>query len=52
VANAFSNNVMKLDANSGKILGTFAEKGSPNFVAFDGANIWVTNNTGNTVSKL
>jgi hypothetical protein len=33
------------------VLGTFTV-GSPNYVAFDGANIWVTNAFGPGVSKL
>jgi len=43
---------MKLDPSTGKILATFPEKSGPNFVAFDGANVWVTNYTSGTVSKL
>ena len=46
-----SKSVMKL-SNNGTILGTFAVNGA-NWIAFDGANIWVTNNFGyNTVSKM
>jgi len=31
---------------------TFAVGANPNGIAFDGANIWVTNSASNTVSKL
>jgi DNA-binding beta-propeller fold protein YncE len=34
------------------LLGTFEVGNFPLDVAFDGANIWVTNNQSNTVSKL
>jgi hypothetical protein len=44
--------VMKLDTATGNILLTVAGGNSPNFVAFDGANIWVTNYQGSTVSKF
>jgi DNA-binding beta-propeller fold protein YncE len=43
---------MKLDAATGKLLGTFPGRKGPNFVAFDGGNIWVTNFTDNSVSKF
>ena len=49
MANYGSNNVTKLNT-SGTVLGTFAVGPGPWGVAFDGANIWVTNyNLGNTV---
>jgi hypothetical protein len=38
-------------ASDGADLGTFTVGASPFGVAFDGANIWVTNNGSNTVSK-
>jgi DNA-binding beta-propeller fold protein YncE len=34
------------------LLGTFSVGGGPFSVAFDGANIWVTNSSGNTVTKV
>ena len=34
------------------MLGTFAVGYIPGYVAFDGANVWVTNLGDNTVSKL
>lgn len=51
VANNGSNNVTKLRASDGAVLGTFAVGTSPLGIAFDGANIWVTNAGSNTVSK-
>jgi hypothetical protein len=48
-----SNNVTKLRASDGANLGTFTVGISPFGVAFDGASIWVTNNTpSGTVTKL
>jgi hypothetical protein len=44
--------VSKLRASDGALLGTFAVGNTPFGVAFDGANIWVANDLGNTVSKL
>ena len=43
----------KVRAIDGKVLGTFAVGDFPvNGVAFDGANIWVTNFFSNSVSKM
>jgi len=53
VANLGSNNVTKLWATDGKLLGTFSVGGAgPRGVAFDGANIWMVNSFSGTVSKL
>jgi hypothetical protein len=52
VANWTSNNVYKLRASDGAILGTFAVGTNPNAARFDGVNIWVTNDGSGTVSKL
>ena len=52
VANLNSDNVMKLRASDGEILGTFAVGSQPAEIAFDGANVWVTNHNGSSVSKL
>ncbi len=52
MANHFGNTVSKLRASDGMTLGTFAVGNGPVNVAFDGANIWVANFLGNTVSKL
>ena len=52
VANLGSNNVTKLQASTGKVLGTFAVGTNPIYAALDGVNIWVTNLGSKTVSKL
>jgi len=52
VSNQLSNNVTKLRASDGAILGTFLVGSQPNGLAFDGADIWVTNQSSGTVSKL
>jgi DNA-binding beta-propeller fold protein YncE len=39
-------------ASDGTVLGTFSTGTNPVGVAFDGANIWVTNGGSNTVSKF
>jgi DNA-binding beta-propeller fold protein YncE len=33
-------------------LGTFSVGALPEYIAFDGVNLWVTNHDGNTVTKL
>src|SRR3989338_6431574 len=52
VANSGSNNITKLRASDGTILGTYAVGFYPDGVAFDGANIWVANSGSNNVTKL
>jgi len=56
VANQSSNNVTKLRASDGAVLGTFAAGAGARGIAFDGASIWVANGLdvmgGDTVSKL
>jgi len=52
VANAQSDNVMKLRASDGTLLGTFKVGKFPIGVAFDGTNIWVANGGSNNVMKL
>ncbi|MFL6228906.1 MAG: YncE family protein, partial [Pyrinomonadaceae bacterium] len=52
VANQDSNNVMKLRASDGALLGTFPVGVNPTAVAFDGSNIWVTNELDGTVTEL
>ena len=52
VTNANNNNVTKLRASDGEVLGTFSVGFGPIGVAFDGANIWVANSGDGTVSKL
>jgi len=45
------NSVTKLRASDGRNLGTFPTGPGPYAIAFDGANIWVTNIPDGTVSK-
>ena len=52
VANHGSNNVSKLRASDGAVLGTYAVGAVPSGIAFDGANIWVANHGSNNVTKL
>ncbi len=52
VVNYSSNNVMKLAASDGTLLGTFNVGTNPYAAAFDGANMWVVNYVSNTVTKL
>jgi DNA-binding beta-propeller fold protein YncE len=51
VANYNSNNVTKLRASDGEVLGTYAVGLKPSGIAFDGANIWVANSASNNVCK-
>ena len=44
--------VTKVRASDGIILGTYTVGNSPNSIAFDGANIWVTNDGSATVTKI
>jgi DNA-binding beta-propeller fold protein YncE len=52
VSNIGSDNVTKLRASDGKLLGTFNVGTYPEGVAFDGANIWVANFGSSNVTKL
>ena len=52
VANEGSNNVMKLKASDGSLVGTYAVGTNPDTICFDGINIWVANYGNNTVTKL
>jgi YVTN family beta-propeller protein len=52
VANYGSDNVTKLNAATGAVVGTYAVGDGPIGIAFDGANIWVANYYGNNVTKL
>ena len=52
VTNEDSNNLMKLRTSDGAVLETFTVGTLPLQVAFDGANIWVTNGRSASVSKL
>jgi DNA-binding beta-propeller fold protein YncE len=44
--------VAKLRVNDGRILGVYPVGQQPNQLAFDGANVWVTNTVDGTVSRL
>jgi DNA-binding beta-propeller fold protein YncE len=44
--------VTKVRARDGAIVGTFNAGAAPLKIAFDGANMWVTNPTANTVTKI
>jgi hypothetical protein len=46
------NTVSKLRASDGAFLGFFNRGGVSTGIAFDGANIWVGNGLGTTVSKF
>jgi DNA-binding beta-propeller fold protein YncE len=52
VTNIASNNVTKLHASDGSLVGTFTVGTNPTGVAFDGANIWVANHGSANVTKL
>ncbi len=52
VANQDDNNVTKLRASDGTILGVFPVGNHPLAIAFDRANIWVVNGGDNNVTKL
>ena len=52
MTNGGSNSVTELRASDGVHLGTFSVGNYPIGIAFDGANIWVTNTNSNTVNKL
>ncbi len=52
VTNQATNDVTKLLASSGALLGTFPVGTLPHWLAFDGANIWVANQNSNDVTKL
>ena len=52
VANSGSNNVTKLRASDGTILGTYTVGTNPLGICFDGTNIWVANEDSNNVTKL
>jgi hypothetical protein len=43
---------MKMRISDGTVLGTFLTGSEPLVPAFDGANIWVPNSEGNSVSKM
>jgi DNA-binding beta-propeller fold protein YncE len=52
VTNFGGNTVRKLRAADGVLLGAFPVGTTPVGIAFDGANIWVTNGISNNITKL
>jgi outer membrane lipoprotein-sorting protein len=52
VSNVGSNNVTKLKASDGSLVGTYSVGTAPLCITFDGVNIWVANYYSNTVAKL
>jgi outer membrane protein assembly factor BamB len=52
VANESSNNVTKLRASDGMVLGTYNVGRDPGSITFDGNNIWVTNYGSGNLMKL
>jgi YVTN family beta-propeller protein len=52
VTNYGSDNVTKLDAVYGNVLGTYNVGSEPQGICFDGASIWVNNQGSNNVTRL
>jgi len=52
VTNEGSNNVTKLLASTGDLVGTYPVGANPLGIAFDGTNIWVANAGSDNVTKL
>lgn len=52
VTNNGSNNVTKLTAATGSVVGTYSVGTAPVGICFDGTNIWVANSGSNNVTKL
>src|SRR5262247_882287 len=52
VTNQFSNNVTKLRASDGAVIGTYAVGKRPIGVAVDGDSVWVTNLLDDSLTKL
>jgi len=52
VTNFESDNVTKLNAATGALVGTYAVGEFPQGIAFDGTNIWVANSGSDNVTKL
>ena len=51
-ANYSNNTVSKIDVATGTVIATYPVGTNPFGIAFDGTNIWVTNNTSSTVTKI
>ncbi|MBX3289483.1 MAG: YncE family protein [Acidobacteria bacterium] len=52
VTNGGNNNVTKLLASDGSLVGAYPVGTNPNGIAFDGTHIWVVNNGSSNVTKL
>ncbi|XHR29838.1 MAG: hypothetical protein ACFUZC_04640 [Chthoniobacteraceae bacterium] len=52
VTNNGSNNVTKITAATGAVVGTYSVGTAPVGICFDGTNIWVANSGSNNVTKL
>jgi YVTN family beta-propeller protein len=52
ITNYGSNTVIKLDAGTATVTGTYTVGTAPYGICFDGVNIWVTNSGSNTVTKI
>jgi DNA-binding beta-propeller fold protein YncE len=52
VTNSNGTTVNRIAASTGIVTGTYPVGSQPLGICFDGANIWVANSGGTTVSKL
>ena len=52
MTNSSDNTVTKLQASDGHTIGTYPTGMQPEGIAFDGVNVWIANNTSNSVTKL
>jgi hypothetical protein len=52
VTNNTGNSVIKINATTHAIVGTYGVGNSPNGICFDGTYIWVANGNSNSISKL
>ena len=52
VTNNSSNNVTKIRASDGAVLGTFPAGTSPAGIAFDGVHMWIANQDKQSVTKM
>ncbi len=50
--NGVVNNLVKINASTLAVEGTYTAGTDPTMMAFDGANIWVINTTSNNISKI
>ena len=50
--NELGSNLIKLNANTGAIIGNYSTGRIPTSICFDGVNIWVANTADGTVTKF